>query len=604
MKDYLALLKNVPGVVGTLLCARDGSIVENSLPAEFDPAQVRKIGLTLHHGVAGLEEGRDNLGNLEFVFRDQQILMWVTDDHLLLVLTEKELNRAVLDRSVRTFFEHLLQKRGSVTHPKEGLVLGSPHVPPAGSRGKKPVLRKVFWFTTLALILAATGVFALTRYWPTPTIAQQPPVESVSPVTIFRMQGSNTIGARLAPTLAAAFLKAKGAVGEPVVRKTSEVDTLVTAFVAGQAEPLQIEISAHGSTTAFAGLLEKKAEIGMASRPIKPKEVEKLAFLGNLAGPDAEQVLAMDGLAVVIHPGNRLRQLDNGQLAELFSGVAPDWSRFPDSGLTGSVHVYARDDKSGTYDTFKSLILKPNGVKLSSSAKRYEDSNQLSIDVSKDPQGIGFIGLPYIKPAKAVAVSDAGVRAIYPNSFTVATEDYSLSRRLFLYLPPNTDNLHAREFVSFALSEKGQKIVREVGFIDLLIAEEQLSETILSSAPDSYRNLTRFANRLSLNFRFLSGSNQLDSKALQDIQRLVEFLQQGKNRSRGIRLLGFTDSIGDREQNCRLSLQRAKTVADVLNGYGIYPRSVDGLCDVMPVASNASPAGREKNRRVEAWVEQ
>lgn len=605
MKDYLALLKNVPGVAGILLCSRDGHIIENALPAEYDPDQVRKVGATLHYGVAGLEEDTDRLQSFEFNYRQQLIRMWVTADHLLLVLTEKGVNRAVLERSVTTFLQRLAHRPAaaaavrseSETHPASPGV-SSEDLPPDAPR------RKRAWPLALLLLLVAVGFGGFGWYRSVAPAAQPKEPASAPPVTILRMQGSNTIGARLAPALASAFLQAKGAVEEPVVEKNSDVDTFVTARVKGEPAPLRIEVSAHGSSTAFVGLQEDKADIGMASRPVKSAELEKLATLGNLAGPDAEQVLAMDGLAIVVHPGNRLRDLSTVQLAGLFSGDIPDWSRIPDSGLSGPVHVYARDDKSGTYDTLKALVLKPNGVKLSGAAKRYEDSNQLSIDVSNDPRGIGFIGLPYIKPAKAVAISDAGVQAIYPNSFTVATEDYPLSRRLFLYLPPNTRNLWSREFVTFALSEAGQKVVRQIGFIDLLIAEERVSAAARSAAPENYQRITRLSNRLSLNFRFLSGSNRLDNKGLQDVQRLVEFLRQDQNRGRGIRLLGFTDSIGDPEQNCRLSLQRAKAVELVLNGYGIYPLSVDGMCEAMPVASNQSAAGREKNRRVEVWVNQ
>lgn len=594
MKDYLELLNNVPGVIGSLLCGRDGSIIENHLPDEFDADQVRKLGLNLHHGVTGLEDGKDQLQALEFNYQQHRGLMWVTAEHLLLVVSEKGVNRSVLERSVTALFEQLAQIRTDAVMPSA--VAGD-------NRVEKTSSKRLWWVLMLLLVVGAAGYFGFDISRSATVATALSPVKEAPPITILRLQGSNTIGARLAPALAAAFLKAKGAIDEPVIKKITDVETLITATVKQNATPLRIAVSAHGSSTAFVGLFEAKADIGMASRPVKSGEVEKLASLGNLAGPDAEQVLAMDGLAIVIHPGNGLHQLTVGELAKLFSGQVADWSEVTESGLTGPVHVYARDDKSGTYDTFKHLILKPNGAKLAARAKRYEDSNQLSIDVSKDPQGIGFIGLPYIKPSKGVAVGDAGVRAIYPNSFTVATEDYPLSRRLFLYLPPTTGNLYAREFVDFALSEAGQQVVKKIGFVDLIIAEERISEATRESAPKDYQRVTHLANRLSLNFRFLSGSNQLDSKGLQDVQRLVDFLQHDKNHNRGIRLLGFTDSIGDRERNCQLSLQRARSVDQVLNGYGIYPRAVSGLCDEMPVATNQNSAGREKNRRVEVWID-
>jgi len=607
MKDHLDLLKNIAAVEGILLCRINGAVVEHSFPSHYDADQIRKMGLTFQHAIAALERENDRLRHLELVYRESQVLMWAREDFLLAILTGKEVNRAVLDRSVTTFFDHLSQ-----TPPQDAGSGIAPHtekIRPANPHEEKRKPRvgpgKLIWALSLLVILAIAGLFFFFFHLaapPPPKQLEKEPVP-VAPVTLFRMHGSNTIGARLAPALAAAFLKAAGAEAEPVIQKTGDVDTVITASIKGK-PPLQIEVSAHGSSTAFSSLLEGKADIGMASRPIKTDEVDKLALWGNLAGPEAEHVLAMDGLAIVVHPGNGLRQLDIALLAGLFSGKISDWSQIPQSKLQGPVHIYARDDKSGTYDTFKSLVLNPKGVKLVETAKRYEDSKQLSIDVSNDTLGIGFIGLPYIQPAKAVAVSDTGVHAIYPNNFTVATEDYPLSRRLFLYLPPKTANSHARDFAAFALSEKGQKIVRETGFIDLLITEEKISDSARHTAPKTYQNLARSANRLSLNFRFQTNSDQLDSKALQDIHRLVEFLRQDRNQGRRIRLIGFTDNIGNKEQNCRLSLKRAKTMGEILNGYGLFPRSVEGLCDDMPVASNQSLDGREKNRRVEVWIEQ
>ncbi len=115
--------------------------------------------------------------------------------------------------------------------------------------------------------------------------------------------------------------------------------------------------------------------------------------------------------------------------------------------------------------------------------------------------------------------------------------------------------------------------------------------------------MTEFANRLSLDFRFRSGRGQLDSKGQRDLQRLVDYLQKDRSQRRGISLLGFADNLGGSEHNCMLSVQRAKVVEASLNSHGVYPLKVAGLCDQMPVASNESRSGREKNRRVEVWIE-
>ena len=73
-------------------------------------------------------------------------------------------------------------------------------------------------------------------------------------------------------------------------------------------------------------------------------------------------------------------------------------------------------------------------------AEAFEDSAALSDKVAADPGGIGFAGLPYVRSAKVLAISDKGARALTPNRLTVATEDYILSRRLFLYTMPGASS--------------------------------------------------------------------------------------------------------------------------------------------------------------------
>jgi outer membrane protein OmpA-like peptidoglycan-associated protein len=85
----------------------------------------------------------------------------------------------------------------------------------------------------------------------------------------------------------------------------------------------------------------------------------------------------------------------------------------------------------------------------------------------------------------------------------------------------------------------------------------------------------------------------------QRIDRLATFLQ--KNPNERLIIEGYTDSTGSEEYNQELSQRRAQAVAEVLAGQGI-PASryqVVGKGQAFPVASNATPAGRQQNRRVE-----
>jgi glucose/mannose transport system substrate-binding protein len=266
-----------------------------------------------------------------------------------------------------------------------------------------------------------------------------------------RLHGSNTIGRDLVPTLCEDFLKYEGATSVQRKPGTREDEVDVEAVLPNEAGgPVTFEIQAHGSNTAFADLAEGSADIGMSSRKIKPDEVQQCASagLGNLLSPASENVLGMDAIAVLINKSNPLSAITKEQLADVFAGKIADWSQI--GGGAGPIYLYAPDDKSGTIDTFRSIGL---GTRtLSSRASRYEDAAKLSDAVAADINGIGIAGRSFVRGSKMLAVGDTGKKPLLPTTFAVASGDYPLSRRLYLYTPSDPQkNKWTRKFVEFAL---------------------------------------------------------------------------------------------------------------------------------------------------------
>jgi phosphate transport system substrate-binding protein len=182
---------------------------------------------------------------------------------------------------------------------------------------------------------------------------------------------------------------------------------------------------------------------------------------------------------------------------------------------------------------------------------------------------------------------------------TVSTEDYPLARRLYLYAPPSAP-IAAREFVDFALSEEGQRVVETVGFVDL--RPECDAQARCASCPPAYREAVQGGCRLSIDFRFDRGSTQLDTRALRDLQRIVALMSRPANASRSLLLFGFSDKSGPRQDNLALSEQRAKIVASQLRARGLPVAMARGFGPDMPVADDDTGEGRERNRRVEVWL--
>jgi phosphate transport system substrate-binding protein len=279
----------------------------------------------------------------------------------------------------------------------------------------------------------------------------------------------------------------------------------------------------------------------------------------------------------------------------VFTGKLPDLSSL--GGQPGGLHLFARDDRSGTYDTFKHLVLADEA--LSAHAARVTDSRALSDAVARDPQALGFVGFSYVRGAKAVAVSEAGGPPLYASAFTVGTEDYALSRRLYLYLPVQGPSPAAVDFLNFALSAQGQSVVRSSGFADLNVQVIEARACDARCSP-RYATLTRSARRLSLDFRFRAGKAELDSRGQRDIDRLITFLHQVPDAK--LMLLGFSDARGSYEQNRALSQEYARKVESELSARGVHAALVDALGQEMPISSNTSDSGRERNRRVEVWL--
>lgn len=426
------------------------------------------------------------------------------------------------------------------------------------------------------------------------------PDAAPAPTIVLTLRGSNTIGLELASRIAQAFLAFSGDSNVSIVRSKEDHDEAMIVGTRGGKQEA-IFIAAHGSGFSAKGLANNTADIGMSSRRMLQAEREMLTpTKGDMYAPGREHGLALDGVAVIVNAANPIAALTVQQIKDIFAGVLTDWSDPRIGGKPGRIAIYARDDNSGTYDTFASLVM--HGTKLRPDSQRFEDSELLSSSVAKDPDGIGFIGLPYVASNRLLAVSDVGTAPVRPNRLTVATEDYALARRLFLYAPPPgaNPNPNIQPFIEFALSAAGQKLVDQVGFIPLSLGSEAVTAAP-GTAPD-YVALTRNTQRLSTDFRFRFNSSDLDNRGLADTGRMADYLAANRIDPKRLLLLGFGDNVGAPAVIKTISESRARAVAAALKQDGIVVGQIVGLGPIMPVADNSSEEGRDKNRRVEVYL--
>lgn len=245
-------------------------------------------------------------------------------------------------------------------------------------------------------------------------------------VELFRISGSNTIGAHLAPDLVAGFLQAEGLQRVEVTPLAENAVVVSGVWTQGERRlKVVVPVQAHGSSTGFQALAAGSADVAASSRRVRPEELAAVGGdAGLLAQEQREHVVAIDGLAIIVHPANPVQALTVAQIRDVFSGRIRNWSEL--GGNAGAIALHARDDKSGTFDTFDQLVLQ--GARLAA-AQRYESNERLAEAVLGSETALGFVPLAAVGGAKPLAVADGAAQTLAPSSLSVATEDYPLSRR-------------------------------------------------------------------------------------------------------------------------------------------------------------------------------
>lgn len=446
---------------------------------------------------------------------------------------------------------------------------------------------------------------------------------AAAPAAGFGIHGSNTIGERLMPSLIEAYsLRRLGA--KPTVRLGTKPEEQEITLPARDGRASVIQLHAHGSGTSAKGLLAGQALIGMSSRRANDDEANavKAQFGVDIRARGSEHVLALDGLAVIVHPANPIHQLTLDQIARIYAGEITSWQQL--GGPDQRIKAHRRDDKSGTYDTFAALVLAPRKLKAAATITAHESSENLSDEVSRDPWAIGFIGLPYINRSRAVTIaSSCGIGSV-PSKFSVKTESYPLARRLYLYTVGTPTDQRAQDILSFALSDDAQPTVTEAGFVEQTLeiqsdGEQQAwlqavttgsgflppDKPVPPEARAQLQRLAATARRTSGVLRFDRGSAVLDTRAQEDIGRIARFLRAPGVAGKSFWLVGFTDADGNWANNARLARERADGVARALQQAGVtVPRDrVVAMSYIAPTDCNDADAGKLKNRRVEVWVQ-
>lgn len=613
MQALLSDINRIPGIAGSMVCDRDGRVLAEAAPADIGGAVLLETARALAKGTADLEAIAGAVSLIELHHGKKRIVARQISGGTLLTICEKDANPRQLLSAVAEVIERHGQKaagpsvtqevqasaglptRTSGSTPKASRTSGS--VPPA-SAGSGGLPRRTLLIgggiaVALLALIAAWGILGRSGGEGGGPAPAKPAAASRQPEVILRIGGAKSFSAQLAPNLAKGYLEA-GGFTDVKVEKDGE-RTVVSGLNAAGA-PVAIVVQGMATPKGFDGLADGSLDIALAGRRIKPEWQQKLDAFGQMTAPGYEHVVAVSGIAVIVHPANPIPKLNRDQVAGIFSGTLTDWAQV--GGKPGAIHVYAFDEEVGLTDLFRTMVL--GKTPYASSATILKALPAANDAVASDPLGVGFVTLPFVKGTRAVPISEGSEPPHVPTAFTLASEDYFLTHRGYFYTVPRPERPHLLKYIQFALGPEGQQIVKKSGFVELSVAAMQ--DEIPSYAPADYRRMVTDSRRLTSTFRFETDSAVFDTRALVDLERVTAYLVEKRLNGPAVKVLGFTDSKGKLERNLELSRERANQVRDAFEQRGISGVEVAGFGPAMPVASNDTAEGRQRNRRVEIWI--
>lgn len=205
-------------------------------------------------------------------------------------------------------------------------------------------------------------------------------------------------------------------------------------------------------------------------------------------------------------------------------------------------------------------------------------------------------------PKDVIRAGESLARADRLSSYWGSTEDvghYAYLSRRYSEIAEQHTALGLNQERAARLELERQRLQLTLREAKLLSVQEQsnwLEEQMVSLATtETERGLVMTLGDVL----FDAGHADLKASANRTVLKLVQFLQL--NPRRVVRIEGYSDSSGDKQENLELSRARAQTVADVLVDLGIDAKRIEvqGHGESFPVAENASARGRAQNRRVE-----
>lgn len=204
-----------------------------------------------------------------------------------------------------------------------------------------------------------------------------------------------------------------------------------------------------GSSAGIESLLAGSVMIGNSSRNLKDTEIE---------GGAVENIVAIDGIAVVVDPNNGVTGLTKDQLISIYTGESNNWSDV--GGEDAPIVIVGREAGSGTRGAFEEIL---DIQDICAYASELDSTGAVMAKVASTPGAIGYVSLDVVDET-VIAVSLDGVE---PTVEKIKAGEYFLSRPFvmatFGEISEQTELVQA--LFAYLASDEGKAVIQAVGLI-------------------------------------------------------------------------------------------------------------------------------------------
>jgi phosphate transport system substrate-binding protein len=238
----------------------------------------------------------------------------------------------------------------------------------------------------------------------------------------------------------------------PIVQKAAD------QYMATHAKA-DIQISGGGSGVGIQAIGTKTVDIGMSSREVTA--AEKVKYPSFVITP-----VAQDGIAVIVNPANEIQHITLDQIKNIYLGKTTKWTEITGANVPGTnnqIVVIGRDSASGTRSYFDESLL----AKTTPTKQMLEKNSNGAVlqTVALTPGSIGYVSFGFVSgDVKALPIWYNADKIVAPSLATVKDNSYPVSRELYVITNGKPSGL-AGDFIQYILSEEGQKIIADEGYV-------------------------------------------------------------------------------------------------------------------------------------------